>query len=182
MLDGLSRPDNRGIKHLLVGDLARKLVSLADQTVNRGTFDALWFFPQLLKDLIETHDLILDDALVSAGMKVAVVDKRRPCPTVTTFVELEAKLLAAAITEANFARAKSDLRLANVLQNGRGSLEDCAVFLSDDGRSALAFAFWNDDTKTICASFELGRPASESEFDHNTWTARLMQGDEWPTM
>jgi hypothetical protein len=56
-----------------------------------------------------------------------------------------------AITEANFARAMSDLRLANVLQNGRGSLEDCAVFLSDDGRSALAFAFWNDDTKTICA-------------------------------
>jgi hypothetical protein len=102
--------------------------------------------------------------------------------TVTTLVELEAKLLAAAITEANFARAKSDLRLANVLQNGRGSLEDCAVFLSDDGRSALAFAFWNDDTKTICASFELGRPASESEFDHNTWTAGLMQGDEWPTM
>jgi hypothetical protein len=70
----------------------------------------------------------------------------------------------------------------DVLQNGRGSLEDCAVFLSDDGRSALAFAFWNDDTKTICASFELGRPASESEFDHNTWTARLMQGDEWPMM
>src|SRR5439155_21747837 len=51
VLDGLSRPDNRGIKHLLVGDLARKLVSLADQTVHRGTFDALWFFPQLLKDL-----------------------------------------------------------------------------------------------------------------------------------
>jgi hypothetical protein len=39
----------------------------------------------------------------------------------TTLVELEAKLLAAAITEENFARAKSNLRLANVIKNGRGT-------------------------------------------------------------
>ena len=56
----------------------------------------------------------------------------------TTLAELEAKVLAAAITEENFARAKSDLRLKNLIENGRGNLEDCAVFLDDDGPTVLA--------------------------------------------
>jgi hypothetical protein len=99
----------------------------------------------------------------------------------TTLVEFEAKLLAAAITEDNFQRAKSNLRLANVIKNGRGSLEDTAVFLSDDGTTALAFAFWNDDAKTLCASFELGRSITEEAFDASRWAARLMQGDEGPS-
>ena len=90
---------------------------------------------------------------------------------------LEDKLTAALITEANFARAKSDLRFENVVKNGCGSLQDCAVFLSDDGKSALAFAFWNADEKTVCASFELGRPTTEEAFDANGWAVRLMEGD-----
>jgi hypothetical protein len=97
----------------------------------------------------------------------------------TTLVELEAKLLAAAITEENLARAKSDLRLANVLQNGRGSLEDCAVFLSDDGKSVAVYANWHNDAATIYSTFELGRPTTEDEFDHGMWARRLMQGDNW---
>lgn len=95
----------------------------------------------------------------------------------TTLAELEAKLLAAAITEENFARAKSDLRLRNLIKNGRGSLEDCAVFLGDDGKTVLAYANWNDDKKTICSVFELGRATTEDAFDSNGWVARLMSGD-----
>jgi hypothetical protein len=96
----------------------------------------------------------------------------------TTLEELESKLLAAAITEENFARAKSALRLANVIKNGCGSLEDCACFLHDDGLTALAFANWSDDEKTICASFELGRATTDDAFDAGGWAARLMQGDQ----
>jgi hypothetical protein len=97
----------------------------------------------------------------------------------TTLAQLEADLLAAMLTEQNFQRAKSDLRLANVLQNGSGSLEDCAVFLSDDGKSATAYAFWNDDAKTVCAAFELARPTTEEQFNSHMWADRLMQGDAW---
>jgi hypothetical protein len=96
---------------------------------------------------------------------------------VATLAQLEADLIAAAITEENFQRAKSDLRLANLIKNGRGSLEDAAVFLSDDGTTALAFAFWNDDEKTVCASFELARPTTEEAFDANGWAAKLIQGE-----
>jgi hypothetical protein len=95
----------------------------------------------------------------------------------TTFEQLEAKMLAGVITEQNFLRAKSDLLLENVVKNGCGSLEDVAVFLGDDGKSALAFAFWNDDAKTIYASFELGQPTTEEAFDANGWAARLMEGE-----
>jgi hypothetical protein len=95
----------------------------------------------------------------------------------TTLVELEAKLLAALVTEANFARAKSDLRLANLLRNGRGRLQDCAVFLDDDGTRALIYAHWHDDAKTVCASFELGQPTTEDAFNADEWAAKLMRGD-----
>jgi len=53
----------------------------------------------------------------------------------------------------------------------------CENRLSDDGKSATAYAFWNDDAKTICASFELARPMTEEAFDANGWAARLMEGD-----
>ena len=59
VLDGLSGPDNRSIQNLFIGDFACQLVGLADQAVNRRTFQALRLFPQLLKDLIETRDLVL---------------------------------------------------------------------------------------------------------------------------
>jgi hypothetical protein len=52
------------------------------------------------------------------------------------------------------------------------------VFPGEDGMTALAFAFWNDDEKTVCSSFELGQPTTEDEFDANGWAARLMHGDE----
>jgi hypothetical protein len=56
--------------------------------------------------------------------------------------------------------------------------EDCAVFLSDDGKSATAYAYWGDDAKTIYATFELGgRPVTEEAFDANGWAARLMEGE-----
>jgi hypothetical protein len=48
---------------------------------------------------------------------------------------LEDKLLAALTTEANFLRAKSDLRLENLIKNGRGTLQDCVTFSSDDCKS-----------------------------------------------
>jgi hypothetical protein len=51
------------------------------------------------------------------------------------------------------------------------------VFLCEDGTTALAFAFWNDDAKTVCASFELGRSTTEDAFDANGWATRLMHGD-----
>jgi hypothetical protein len=95
----------------------------------------------------------------------------------TTLAELEAKLLSALVTEENFVRAKSDLRLKNLIKNGRGSLEDCAVFLDDDGKTVLTLAFWQDDAKTVCSSFELGRSTTEDAFDANGWAARLMHGD-----
>jgi hypothetical protein len=96
----------------------------------------------------------------------------------TTLAELEARLLAALITEQNFVRAKSDLRLANLIKNGRGSLEDCACFLDDDGKTVLIYAHWNCDAKTVCASFELGQQTTEDVFDANAWAARLMACDE----
>ena len=92
----------------------------------------------------------------------------------TTF---EDKLRAALTTEANFQCARSDLLITNVLQNGLGSLEDTAVFVSDGGKSALAFAYWGDDEKTIFTAFELGTPTTEETFDGNMWAGRLMEGD-----
>jgi hypothetical protein len=96
---------------------------------------------------------------------------------VTTLAELEFKLFVTLVTEQNFARAKSDLRLVNLLRNGRGRLQDCAVFLDDDGTRALIYAHWHDDAKTVCASFELGQPTTEDAFNANEWAARLMRGD-----
>jgi hypothetical protein len=50
--------------------------------------------------------------------------------------------------------------------------------LSDDGKSATAYAYWGDDAKTIYATFELGgRPVTEEAFDANGWAARLMEGE-----
>jgi hypothetical protein len=96
----------------------------------------------------------------------------------STLEELEARLLAALVTEQNFVRAKSNLRLANLIKNGRGTLSDCAAFLGDDGTTVLAYANWNDDEKTVCASFELGQSTTEDAFDANGWAARLMACDE----
>jgi hypothetical protein len=96
----------------------------------------------------------------------------------STLEELEARLLAALVTEQNFVRAKSELRLANVIKNGRGSLSDCACFLGDDNKTVLAYANWNDDEKTVCVSFELGAPTTEDVFDANGWATRLMAGEE----
>ncbi len=59
VLDGLRRADDRGIQHFLVGHLARNLVGLADETVDRRAFHALRPFAELLEDLIEARDLIL---------------------------------------------------------------------------------------------------------------------------
>jgi hypothetical protein len=95
----------------------------------------------------------------------------------TTLEELENKLQAGMITEANFRRAKSDLRLANLIENGCGTLDDCVAFLGDDGTTVSIYANWNDDAKTVCASFELGRPMTEDAFNANEWAARLMRGD-----
>jgi hypothetical protein len=95
----------------------------------------------------------------------------------TALAELEAQLQAAMTTEADFLRAKSDLRLANLMQNGRGALDDCVVFLGDDGTTVSIYANWNDDAKTVSASFELGRPTTEDAFDGWQWAARLMHGD-----
>jgi hypothetical protein len=92
--------------------------------------------------------------------------------------ELEARLFAALITEQNFVRARSDLRLANLIKNGRGTLSDCACFLGDDGTTVLAYANWNDDAKTVGATFELGRATTEAGFDAHGWATRLMQSDE----
>jgi hypothetical protein len=91
--------------------------------------------------------------------------------------QLEEKMFAALKTEASFQIAKSNLLLANVTQNGRGSLEDVAVFLSDDGRSVMVFANYSDDEATIYTSFELSEPTTEETFDGHMWSDRLMQGD-----
>jgi hypothetical protein len=98
---------------------------------------------------------------------------------VTTLAELESKLFSALVSEQNFSRAKSDLRLANLIKNGRGSLKDCVTFLDDDGKTVFAFTHWHDDAKTVCASFELGEPTTEDAFDANGWARRLMHGDEF---
>ena len=90
---------------------------------------------------------------------------------------LEDKLLAALITEANFQRAKSDLRLENLLKNGRGTLQDCVTFLSDDGKSVVAYANWHNDAATVYSRFELATPSTEEAFDSHMWAGRLMEGD-----
>jgi hypothetical protein len=69
--------------------------------------------------------------------------------TMTTLAELESRMLVAVITEQNFQRAKSDLRYENLIKNGRGTLQDCVTFLSDDGKSVVAYANWHDDAATI---------------------------------
>jgi hypothetical protein len=90
---------------------------------------------------------------------------------------LEDKLFAALVVEQNFRLARSDLLIQNVVQNGRGSLEDCQCFLSDDGKSVAAYANFSDDECTIFSTFELAEPISEESFDPNVWARRLSQGD-----
>ena len=99
--------------------------------------------------------------------------------TMTTLAELESRMLVAVITEQNFQRAKSDLRYENLIKNGRGTLQDCVTFLSDDGKSVVAYANWHDDAATIYSRFELGRPTTEEAFDSHMWAGRLMEGDAW---
>jgi len=59
MLDGLCRRDQRRIEHHLVVDLARDLVRLVDNAVDRRAFGPLRLDLQFLERLVEPFDLPL---------------------------------------------------------------------------------------------------------------------------
>ena len=53
MLDRLRRGEQRGIEHLLVGDVAGYLICFLDDAINGRAVHRLWRLPMHLEDLLE---------------------------------------------------------------------------------------------------------------------------------